>query len=114
MSEQETRILVGRRVREERQAAGYERLEDFAEALGIDHTNLSRIERGERGLDSLLLARIAALLNVPMDAFFDLERGEVLAMARGGNGDRDEMVDWGLELLADIDFAEGVIGERGW
>ncbi len=84
MSEQETRILVGRRVREERQAAGYARLEDFAAELGIDPTNLSRIERGERGLDSLLLARIATLLNVPMDAFFDAERGEVLSMARGG------------------------------
>jgi transcriptional regulator with XRE-family HTH domain len=114
MSEQETRILVGRRVREERQAAGYGRLEDFAAELGIDPTNLSRIERGERGLDSLLLARIATLLNVPMDAFFDAERGEVLSMARGGGGERDDMVDWGLELLADIDFAEGVIGERGW
>lgn len=114
MDEQETRILVGRRVREERQAAGYGRLEDFAAALGIDPTNLSRIERGERGLDSLLLARIATVLSVPMDAFFDSERGAVLAMARGGGDPRDEMVEWGLELLADIDFAEGVVVERGW
>jgi len=114
MMEHETRALVGRRVREERQAAGYAKLEDFAAALEIDPTNLSRIERGERGLDSLLLARIAALLNVPMDAFFDAERGDMVTMARGASGERDEMVDWGLELLADVEFAEGVIAERGW
>ena len=111
--ESETKRLVGQRVREERTAAGY-KLEEFATALELDPTHLSRIERGERGLDSLLLARIAGVLNVPMDAFFDAERGSVVAMARGGEGERDPMVDWGLELLADMAYAEKVVADRGW
>lgn len=114
MSEQDLKKLVGQRIREERQAAGYTRLEDFAAVLEIDHTYLSRIERGERGLDSLLLARIATQLDVPMDSFFDPERGAVLALARGRTGERDAMVEWGLELLADIDYAEQIVAERGW
>ena len=36
------------------------------------------------------------------------------ALARGGEGQRDSMVDWGLELLADMAYAEGVIDKRGW
>lgn len=106
--------LVGQRVREERIAAGYSRLDDFATAIGVDPTNLSRIERGERGLDSLVLARIAGVLNVPMDAFFDAERGQVLAMARGGDGQQDPMVMWGVELLEDMSYVERVVDERGW
>lgn len=112
-AEKEVKQLVGQRVREERTAAGYN-LEDFATALEIDPTHLSRIERGERGLDSLLLARIAGLLNIPMDAFFDEERGSVLALARGAEGKHDSMVDWGLELLADMAYAEEVVDKRGW
>lgn len=111
--EKEVKQLVGQRVREERVAARY-KLEEFSAELELDPTHLSRIERGERGLDSLLLARIAGLLNVPMDAFFDEERGSAVALARGGEGQRDAMVEWGLELLADIAYAEKVVGDRGW
>ena len=46
MEEQELRELVGRRIRAERKACGYERLEDFANRIGMDPSNLSRIEHG--------------------------------------------------------------------
>jgi transcriptional regulator with XRE-family HTH domain len=111
--ENEIKRLVGKRIREERLTAGYT-LEKFAAESGLDPSHLSRIERGERGLDSLVLARIAGIVNLPMDAFFDEERGAAVALARGSKAQRDPMVDWGLELLADMAYAEQVVDARSW
>ena len=52
-----------------------------------------------------------------MDAFFDAERGEVLTMARAGEAPDEAlqtMTDAGLELLADIEFAEELASAHGW
>lgn len=56
-------------------------------------------------------------LDLPMDAFFDAERGEVLTMARAGEAPDEAlqtMTDAGLELLADIEFAEELASAHGW
>jgi transcriptional regulator with XRE-family HTH domain len=114
MDEQELRSLVGRRIRTERKASGYNRLEDFANRIGMDPSNLSRIEQGKRGIDSVTLMRIADTLGVRMDALFDRERDEVVAFARTGSRGRDEVVDWALGLLADMEFAEAEVARHGW
>jgi len=114
MEEQELRELVGRRIRTERKARGYERLEDFATRIGMDSSNLSRIEQGKRGIDSVTLMRVADALDVRMDALFDRERDEVVVFARSGSRGRDEVVDWALDLLADMEFAEAEVSRYGW
>lgn len=114
MEEQELRELVGRRIRAERRACGFERLEDFANRIGMDTSNLSRIEQGKRGIDSVTLMRIAEALDVRMDALFDRERDEVVAFARTGSGGRDQVVDWALDLLTDMEFAEAEVNRHGW
>ncbi len=113
----ELKQLVGRRIREERERRGMT-LERLAAAVDVaTRGQMSRFESGERGVDSMLLHRIAVALEVPMDAFFDAERGQVLSMARAG-GASDEalqrMADAGLELLADIEFAEELVSAHGW
>ncbi len=111
------KLLVGRRIREERERRGMT-LEQLAHAVGLaSRGQMSRCESGERGVDSMLLHRIAVALEVPMDAFFDAERGQALAMARGADSadeSMQRMIDAGLELLADVEFAEELVDAHGW
>jgi transcriptional regulator with XRE-family HTH domain len=104
-------VKVGRRIREERERLG-RRLEEVAGAVGVSESYLSRIERGERGLDSLVLRRIATDLQVPMDRFF-VPAGYECVHARSGEGSAaalKPMMDWGRKIQADLDF---VLGEGG-
>lgn len=90
---------IGHRIREEREQRGLKQ-HDLAEAIGIDPPSLSRIEKGSRGIDSLILRRVARLFELPMDAFFESKSDE-MAMARRGDaadGSMQEMLDWGLRL----------------
>ncbi|HMJ02030.1 MAG TPA: helix-turn-helix transcriptional regulator [Conexibacter sp.] len=106
--------LVGRRLREERERCGY-RLEAAAGELGIDKSVLSRIEHGERGLDSVLLRRTAALYERPMDAFFAEAPRELLVKARdlgGGAAEVDAMVEWTRRKLEELRFVREELGGR--
>lgn len=109
--------IVGQRIRQERERLGLSQ-EELAGLVELSsRSQVHRIETGERKVDSLLLRRFSEALEVPMDAFFDQERGEVLALARQGEADStaiDAMAQWGLELLADIEFAETSVSSRGW
>jgi transcriptional regulator with XRE-family HTH domain len=115
--DEQMKQMVGQRIREERERRGMT-LEQLANAVGVaSRGQMSRYESGERGVDSMLLHRIAVALEVPMDAFFDVERGAALAMARTGDATDEamqRMADAGLELLADMQFAEELVGARGW
>ena len=114
---EEMKQMVGKRIREERERRGMT-LEGLAQAVGVaSRGQMSRYENGERSIDSALLHRIAVSLEAPMDAFFDEERGQVLAMARAGGAQSEafqRMADAGLELLADMEFAEELVGAHGW
>ena len=115
--DEQMKQMIGQRIREERERRGMT-LEELAQAVGVaSRGQMSRFESGERGVDSMLLHRIAVALEVPMDAFFDAERGQVLAMGRAGEAQSEamqRMADAGLELLADMEFAEELVGAHGW
>jgi transcriptional regulator with XRE-family HTH domain len=106
VSGSDLRALIGRRLREERKRAGYDRGKDFAAALEISAPQLSRIENGERNADSGLLRRASALLDVSMDIFFEEPRSEMVLARRGGAEDdgMTRMIDWALELRRDLDL----------
>ncbi|MGH3091884.1 MAG: helix-turn-helix domain-containing protein [Gaiellaceae bacterium] len=108
------RELVGRRIREERESAGYMNQRRFAELVGLDPSQLCRIELGQRNVDSVLLRRIADALEVSMDDFFE-ERRQELALARQGDADDEstqEMIAWTLGLRRDIDLLFDYVGGR--
>lgn len=108
------RIQLGARIREVRRAAGYNQGGDFARALGLDPSQLSRIERGLRRIDSMLLRRIATVLDVPLDSLFPDSRTGV-ALARQGDGadaKLKRMIDWALELRTDLDIVEDHVAGR--
>lgn len=103
--------IVGRRIRQERERLGLSQ-EELAHAVGLgNRSQVHKVESGIRKVDSLELWRFSQALDVPMDAFFDEERGTVLAL---GRGEGDQMTQWGLNLLADIEFAEREVAARGW
>ena len=99
------RVLIGRRIREERERAGYKQAE-LARVVQIDASQLCRIEQGQRNVDSVLLREIADALEVSMDDFFD-ERKPELMLARRGDADdaaMQEMIAWAVQLRSDIEL----------
>ncbi|MFI7462890.1 helix-turn-helix domain-containing protein [Nonomuraea sp. NPDC049646] len=61
---------IGERVRECRMAADMSQ-EELASELKLDRTMIAKIERGVRRVDALELARLSAVLRVPLSYFLD-------------------------------------------
>lgn len=59
---------VGERVRECRLAAGLSQ-DDLAREIGLERTKVAKIEAGGRRIDALELARLSAVLGVPLSHF---------------------------------------------
>jgi transcriptional regulator with XRE-family HTH domain len=105
MSDFDAEYIVGKRIRQERERLGLSQ-DELAVAVGLgNRSQVRKVESGARKVDSLELRRFSEALGIAMDAFFDERRGEVLERARVGD---DRMTNWGLELLADMEFAESV------
>lgn len=107
--ESELKARIGARVRAERETAGLTQ-RDLANKVGIDEPRVSRIENGQRGIDSLLLHRLASALGLAMEAFFEEGPADTVVMHRGrGESDDDAgaMVEWALQLREGIDFVDG-------
>lgn len=105
MGERDMSVMVGGRIREERERVG-KNLEDLASAVGISESHLSRIERGQRGLDSLMLRRIATELRVSMERFFVASSFECVHARHGEASGRamETMIEWGRRVHDDLAF----------
>lgn len=113
MEENKLKEQIGSRIREERVRAGVKQ-EVLAEAVGIDAPRLSRIEQGKRGIDSLILRRIANYFSLPMDAFFAAPEQEVALARRGdaADGAMQDMLGWARRLHRDAGFVEAELARR--
>jgi transcriptional regulator with XRE-family HTH domain len=108
------RIELGQRVRHERARRGYPNGKDFARALGIDASQLSRLEHGLRRIDSMLLRKIAEVLEMPLEQLLP-QADAPTAFARRGeaaDGEMDRMVQWAVDLRSDIDTVSRYVGDR--
>jgi transcriptional regulator with XRE-family HTH domain len=106
--------VLGQRIREERRRRGLSQTVLAAAVPRIgSRARMSAIENGTRKIDSLVLYDLAATLSVPMDAFFDKERGRLLTNVNEPR-EAQAMTDWALELLADMDFVEREVAAHGW
>lgn len=106
MGQSTTLKLVGQRLREERTRCRLS-LEAAADELGVHKSVLSRIENGERGLDSVLLRQAAGLYEVPMDALFEEADAGLVVKARDIDGDApgvDAMARWAQRKLGELRF----------
>jgi transcriptional regulator with XRE-family HTH domain len=106
---------IGRRLVEAREAEGLDQRQ-MAAALGMSPSALCKIEKGQRGLDSLVLYRAAEMLGRPMSDFFPpSEDDSQLMLARRGiadDGAMSEMAEWSARVLSDLDFMQKEL-ERG-
>lgn len=102
MADKEARAQLGARLRELRTKEGYT-LAQFGQRIGVDGSGLSRIEKGERGIDTLLLRRAAEVLSVNLDAFFPPVETVVMASDGGAQDERvAEMINWAKALQKDL------------
>ena len=113
MTETSFRIELGKRIREERARRGFRHGKDFARTLGIDASQLSRLEHGLRRIDSILLRRIADVLGMPLEALIPRSEGTTALAARRGiaaDGAMEKMVQWALQLRSDLDTVSRYVG----
>jgi transcriptional regulator with XRE-family HTH domain len=112
MADIERRQEIGRNIRAAREAAELT-LQALAERVDSDPSRLSRMENGERGLDSVLLYDIADALEVSVDSL--LVSGRLLAFARGERqpGEEDPHVRWGVRMIEEMQAAERLVKRYG-
>lgn len=79
-----TQTDLGTRIREARERVGLSQ-EQVAEWLCIPRSSFSRIESGERRVDSLELQRLADLLGRSLDWFFEQEEKDNVSLRADGN-----------------------------
>src|SRR5690625_3437203 len=73
---------IGERVRRARVAEGLSQ-QQLAREIGLeDRTAVSKIERGDRKIDGMELARLSRALNVPLDQF--IQDPPLVISRRGG------------------------------
>ncbi|UAT29482.1 helix-turn-helix domain-containing protein [Bacillus badius] len=60
---------IGEKIREFRNEKGLS-IREMSKRLGISHSYLSRMELGEREINSKILADISSLLDVPIEEFY--------------------------------------------
>lgn len=112
MGDIDRRREIGQNIKAARERAGLT-LQALAERVGGDASRLSRVENGERGLDSVLLFDLADALEVSVDSL--LVSGRLMAFARGERqpGEDDPHVRWGVRLIEDMKAAERLVARYG-
>ena len=113
MADVDLKKTIGRRIREEREDRQLT-LQELAHDVGIDGPRLSRIERGLRGIDTLVLRRIAVRLGLSMDAFFEVSPAGMTHSRRGTADDdaMEEMVAWAAALQRNGRFVSEETSKR--
>lgn len=109
MRDREIAELVGANIRRCRTEHHWS-LAELGERVGLDEATLSRIERAERGLDTVVLRRIADVFGKTMDEFFRAPAdAPVAAYARPGEALREDllqMIRWSEEVLRDLVYVK--------
>jgi transcriptional regulator with XRE-family HTH domain len=67
-------MALGNRVREYRQAAD-KTTREIAEAIGCDHSQLVRLENGQRGVSDEIKVALAEYFHVPITELFYIRDG---------------------------------------
>ena len=131
MADEQAWIEVGARIAASRRARGLSQ-EDLADRLGLDRTAITKIEAGRRHVSSLELARLAEVLDRPLQSFVSTPPASIVsrrAAVVGGRNDQAsdfaiEDIARDLQVLVDVralspNQAKGslraiVPGEEGW
>ena len=81
----ELQVALGTTIRKLRSARGYSQ-ESFADAVGLHRTYMGGIERGERNVGVVNLARIAWALELPLSTLIaDAEKAMLASLQQDGS-----------------------------
>jgi transcriptional regulator with XRE-family HTH domain len=93
-----TSILIGQKVKELREKAGLNQMQ-IAQFLGVDQSNISKCEKGERQFQVDHLERLGSLFGVPLSDLMN-ENVPLAPMQIAFRGDGMQVED--LNAIADI------------
>ena len=97
-------VELGRRVAEARRIAGFSQAQ-LGLPLGLDRSAVSRIESGDRGVDSLELSQISARLARPVEWFLRPRPPTIISRRASRAGDKTKVGDLVLDdLVADVEL----------
>lgn len=106
------RLEIGQNIRTARERQGLS-LQELAKRVGGDASRLSRIETGERGIDSVLLFDLADALEVSVDSLLSTGRLAAFARAEHQPGEDDPHVRWGVRMIEEIQSSERLVKRYG-
>ncbi len=110
-TEQDLGRRLGAKLRELREAGGYT-LNELADKLGTDAPGLSRMERGERNISTLVLRRAARVFEISTDDFFAAPASEVVHLRAGDGEQTAAMLAWAADLQRDLRAVRAYEDER--
>jgi len=108
----ERRLEIGQNIRTARERKGLN-LQQLAARVGGDASRLSRIETGERGIDSVLLFDLADALEVSVDSLLSTGRLAAFARAEQQPGEDDPHVRWGVRMIEEIQSSDRLVKRYG-
>jgi Zn-dependent peptidase ImmA (M78 family)/DNA-binding XRE family transcriptional regulator len=91
---------IGRRVADARRAAGVSQV-TLAHTIGLEHSAISKMESGQRRIDTIEIAKIARALGRSIEWFLSAPRPAIVSRRSGRDEPRRLGVDALLEELAD-------------
>jgi transcriptional regulator with XRE-family HTH domain len=97
-------------IRDARKRAGVTQA-DVADALGVDKSAVSRLERGERGIAVGELARVARLIGVSVDELLFEELPEEVLLRAEDDQHATEATALTDELIEDFLYVDALVGD---
>ena len=116
MKNEEIAKVLGENIRSGREALGWSQAQ-LGSKIKLDASRVSRVESGERTVDTVVLRSIAELFERPMESFFRSETtGSSIVLARQGvseDAGLSAMADWAEALQCDVIFAHNEVKRLG-
>lgn len=116
MKNEEIAKVLGENIRSGREELGWSQAQ-LGSKINLDASRVSRVESGERSVDTVVLRSIAELFGRPMESFFRSEAtSSSLVLARQGisqDADLLAMVEWAEALHLDVMFAHNEVKRLG-
>lgn len=100
-----TQEMLGKNIESARLKAGFTQ-QELADLVGLDRSSISRIETGTRGVDSILLVKIASVLGVSERLLLEPIQEEALCL-RAPESSPDEIkqqINWVNDFLDNYEF----------
>ncbi len=102
-----TREVLGQRIAETRKKVGFSQ-EQLAVAIGLERTAITRIEKGQQGLDTLQLSAIAEALGCsPLVFLTESSEQPIEVLLRAPDAEREDVrsyLRWIDEFVRDYEF----------